>query len=83
MLAYFLILNVSFKNSASAPAACKKAWFKSARKQNLGFYSEGNLKGTFGDCLAFQGKRRSLHDLNPSCFILVISKLDTEMSGYL
>lgn len=50
MLAYFLILNVSFKNSASAPAACKKAWFKSAWKQNLGFYSEGNLNlwGLFG-----------------------------------
>lgn len=50
MLVYFLILNVSFKNSASAPAACKKAWFKSAWKQNLGFYSEGNLNlwGLFG-----------------------------------
>lgn len=45
------------------------------------FIQKGIL--TFGDCLAFQGKRRSLHDLNPSCFILVISKLDTEMSGYL
>lgn len=51
MLVYFLILTVSFKNSASTPTVCNKMWFKTAWKQNLGFYFQKgifNLWGLFG-----------------------------------